>query len=241
MPENQPNAPIGEADRLRAILKDPNLLIKNNTGILTRLFRKLLNDLNITVLSWERLMDAYVTDPRAGVPKKPGYESSEKTNLRKRLNANSMTWKSLLKGLDFLQCSKTIFTVEVNEHYRGHCRFSRFKGKVNGLFEVYGQLLNELGIDIPKWEQLMDAYLIDPRNNIPQTTKDRSSTRSKLAEVLLRSEQITWSSFQKGMKILQPKIVMYCLQVTIKGQTYCVTQRYLPQPIRLNLSGLAKK
>ena len=241
MSENQPNAPTGEADRLRAILEDENMLIRNNTGILTRLFRKLLLDLNMTVMSWERLMDTYVTDPRAGIPTKPGYKSSEKTNLRKRLNANNMTWKSLLKGLDFLQCSKTIFTVEVNEHYCGHCRFSLFKGKANGLFEVYGQLLDELGIDIPKWEQLMDAYLIDPRNNIPQTTKDRSSTRSKLAEVLLRSEQITWSSFQKGMQVIQPKVVMYYLQVTIKNQTYRVHQRYLPQPIRLNLSGLAKK
>ena len=240
MSENQPGKP-GEADNLREILEDAAMMIKNNTGILTRLFRMLLRDLAMTEMRWGRLMDAYVKDPRAKVPDEPGYDSSEKTNLRKRLNSNNMTWKSLLKGLDFLQCKKSIFTVKVDDRGSGSCEFTQFKGKVNGLFELYGELLDALGIDVPTWDKLMDEYLLDPRNNITQTKKDRGSSRSKIVEILFRSQKITWPSFQKGIQIIKPKKVIYSLEVYINGHGYYVEQTYNQQPIRLNLNSLTKK
>jgi hypothetical protein len=52
-----------------------------------------------------------------------------------------------------------------------------------------------------KWATLMEAYLNDPRNAIPQNHHSRSSARGNLHKEL-QKEKMSWRVFCKGMRFL---------------------------------------
>ena len=58
------------------------------------------------------------------------------------------------------------------------------------------------GIDWDRFSIYMEDYLNDPRNQIPNTVKARTSERGNLRKELLNS-RITWKSFIKGLRFLK--------------------------------------
>lgn len=53
------------------------------------------------------------------------------------------------------------------------------------------------------WNRNMVRYLKDPRNRIPQNSRDMSSARGNLSKELLRSS-MTWGVFEKAIRFLNP-------------------------------------
>jgi hypothetical protein len=53
------------------------------------------------------------------------------------------------------------------------------------------------------WDRNMLRYLKDPRNRIPQNSRDMSSARGNLSKELLRPT-MTWGVFEKAIRFLNP-------------------------------------
>ena len=81
-------------------------------------------------------------------------------------------------------------------------------------------VLRDLRINPYRWAQLMDNYLSDPRNGIPQTPKDRSSERGNLNKEL-RKPKITFNTLMKGLRLLNPVSVR--LELHLRWHTDRVT------------------
>lgn len=76
------------------------------SGVLSRLFRLILVELNISPMKFSALLADYVRDKRNRVPDNRHDQSSIKSNLTKELSRPDMTWKVFCKGLKFLQFTK---------------------------------------------------------------------------------------------------------------------------------------
>lgn len=76
------------------------------TGTLSRLFRSVLVDLNISPMKFSALLADYVRDKRNKVPDNRRDQSSIMGNLTKELSRADMTWKVFCKGMKFLQFTR---------------------------------------------------------------------------------------------------------------------------------------
>lgn len=72
------------------------------------------------------------------------------------------------------------------------------------LSRLFRIILADLKVGPLLWNRLMMRYLNDPRNNIPNNSKDRSSSRGNLSKELRRAK-MTWKVFEKGIRFLGPK------------------------------------
>ena len=94
---------------MKAVLASPDKGISKTygaNGVLSRLFRQMLHDLNITGPRFGNLLYDYITDSRHGVPNNKKDQTSIRGNLTKEFARPQMTWKVLCKALRFLQIVK---------------------------------------------------------------------------------------------------------------------------------------
>lgn len=69
-------------------------------GILARLYRTILHDLGITTDRYEALMTRYIQKAQLDPNRKD--KAAARAGLSKELLKESMTWKTLIKGINFL-------------------------------------------------------------------------------------------------------------------------------------------
>jgi hypothetical protein len=79
-------------------------------GVLSRLFRTVLQDLNVNPHRFGVLMHQFIQDNRNGVPDNRVAQTSVRGNLRKELTRTQMTWKVFCKAMRFIQ----ILNIEIN-------------------------------------------------------------------------------------------------------------------------------
>ncbi|QVD49402.1 hypothetical protein LUCX_332 [Xanthomonas phage vB_XciM_LucasX] len=85
--------------------------------------------------------------------------------------------------------------------------------KARGVLAVlFRQLLAVRGIDPWRWDMLIRDYLADPRNGIPNNSRDRSSARGNLNKELFRPD-MTWRVFLKAMNFLNLVRVSFTVKV----------------------------
>lgn len=81
------------------------------------------------------------------------------------------------------------------------------------LSRAFRKIMAEMGVTMELWEGNMKRYLQDPRNRIPQNSKDISSARGNLVKELVRGD-MSWKVFVKALKFLGPKSVRLKLEIT---------------------------
>lgn len=101
---------------VNTILNDDTKKVKDASGVLSRLFRQILQELNVTPVKWNTLMNAYLSDPRNRVPRDNRGRSSTRGNLNKELCKSNMTWGNLEKAIRFLNPVKAEFTIKLTWH-----------------------------------------------------------------------------------------------------------------------------
>lgn len=84
------------------------------------------------------------------------------------------------------------------------------------LTAIWRQFLRLRDIDGFKWDRHMRNYLDDPRNGIRQNSRDRSTERGNTNKELLKSDNLTWGRFLKGMNFLEPLKVEFTVRATFK-------------------------
>lgn len=103
----------------------------------------------------------------------------------------------------------------------------------NNVARLWRLTLMTLRITPDKYNKLMDAYLTNAANGIPQNPRDISTEKGNLDKALL-DERMTWASMEKGLRMLDLQKADFCLNVTTQtGHTYVVTL-----PIQTTAGGL---
>jgi len=107
-------------NKLHRMLAAPDKEVKKTSGangVLARLFRIILLDLNVTPSRFGSLLQHYILDPRNGVADNKKDQTSARGNLTKEFYKPQMTWKVFLKAMRFLRIKKIVFVVEL--HHSG--------------------------------------------------------------------------------------------------------------------------
>jgi hypothetical protein len=106
---------------LSKMLEDPNKGIHStygSVGMLSRLFRTILKDLEIGGYQFNMLMARYLNDPRNNVPENKRDQTSNRGNLNKEFQKSTMTWKVFCKAMRFLKFTGFKITIEA-KHANG--------------------------------------------------------------------------------------------------------------------------
>lgn len=101
---------------VQELLTDKVSAVLSSTGILSRLWRKTLCDLDITPRKWDQLMRNYLEDPSNNIPQSSREKSTHRGNLNKQLYGDPMSIKTFLRGLKFLGAVRVKFTIELTRH-----------------------------------------------------------------------------------------------------------------------------
>lgn len=111
---------MGNNNRLQHMLTSPDKGMTKTSGpngVLSRLFRTILFDLNIGPAKFGYLLQDYVVDTRHGVPNNRKDQTSMRGNLRKEFAKTQMTWKVFCKSLRFLQIRKMEINVKLFHYH----------------------------------------------------------------------------------------------------------------------------
>ena len=79
--------------------------------ILSKLFFRMMKDLNIKFPQWNHLMVQYINDPKKCIPANTKDQSSARGNLQKELFKPRMSWKVFCKGIRFINILKFKITI----------------------------------------------------------------------------------------------------------------------------------
>lgn len=127
-------------------------------GILTKLFRQMLQDLNIGPARFGKYLQDYIMDSRYGVPNNKKDQTSMRGNLVKDFSKPEMSWNVFCNALRFLQIVKIEFAVKAY-HANGqtslHSVVANF-GKRSDTAEFQKQLNQEDSSYIPEYVQCLD-------------------------------------------------------------------------------------
>lgn len=87
-------------------------------GILARLWRQILDDLQVKPNKFELLLSDFINSAKRGVPEHRISRHFTRGNLRRELEQPTMTFKVFIKGMKFLKVVRIRFVVEL-EHSGG--------------------------------------------------------------------------------------------------------------------------
>ncbi|QDB71199.1 hypothetical protein CPT_Moabite_169 [Serratia phage Moabite] len=85
-----------------------------------------------------------------------------------------------------------------------------YSGPMNLLALMFRKVKGDLAINSAMWSNLMNRYLKDPRNEVTQTSRGRSSERSNLNRGLTHPE-MSIKVFIKGLRVLNPKHLKFTI------------------------------
>lgn len=95
-------------------------------------------------------------------------------------------------------------------------------------------IMQDTNVTLGRWSSLMDRFLDDPYNHVPQNTKDRSSMRGNLNKEFKRPT-MSWKVFLKFLRFLGPVKIRFEVHLvwsnkrtTIHGLN--IAPRCSPQP-----------
>lgn len=118
-------------NKLIELLRLPDKGISNTAGtkgVISRLWRNILFDLDMNVLMWSKLMNEYLMDRRNRIPNNRRDMASIQGNLTKELQRPEMTWKVFCKGLRLLRVVKFDIAIKL---YRSNRQVSIHQITVN--------------------------------------------------------------------------------------------------------------
>lgn len=95
---------------IEELLRDPGKKVFEATGVLSRIFRQLLVEIDLEEIGFYRLLNDWLNDPANGVSNDFKRRSSARGNFIKELVRPSMTWKVFLKAVKLLKPNSVEFS-----------------------------------------------------------------------------------------------------------------------------------
>lgn len=111
-------------------------------------------------------------------------------------------------------------------------------GQATGILaKLWRGIMGQYAMDEERYDRLMEMWLNNPRNGIPNDAKKRSSARGTLSKELFRDD-MTWRVFLKAIRFISPLAVR--IQVTVEwpfGRETTTEYRVRVKDINLDLEG----
>nr|DAT15825.1 MAG TPA: hypothetical protein [Caudoviricetes sp.] len=105
------NTPNGQ--NIYSVLKDPSKLVALAQNELSRMFRTMLNDLEIGSKKFTNLTNKYLDNPHNGVKSDRTSRNNNRGNLMKELSNPNMSWNVFMKSIRFLGAYKFAFIMRI--------------------------------------------------------------------------------------------------------------------------------
>lgn len=133
-------------NELYRVIAKKNCGVHEATGVLARLWRGIMSDIEMNQDKMHGMLTRWVNDPYNGIPNDNRVKSTERGNLVKELAQPDITWKVFLKGIRVLAPMSVKFEM--------HFRWSKLSVTVHGftlkLREIDPELESddtEVGVD----------------------------------------------------------------------------------------------
>lgn len=181
-------------------------------AVLARLIRTTMYDLGIDEQDrYDSLMVRYIQKARF-LPDAAKQEIA-RVGLSKELLKEAITWKTLLKGYEFLNIKQVGFGItfplirrsegDKEEFYTSvtHIVLTKESREDPGkyLASLLAKVFHDLGIVKDDYDRLMDDFINNSRSVIHK--RQRASIRASISKELLKGS-ITWKTFMKGLVFL---------------------------------------
>lgn len=200
--------------------EEPDIKTGTADSILAGLWRQIKKELEVDDTKVESLIDRYATLAH----KNPIERTQFRGNLKGELSKDAMTWKNFVRGMKVLR-AKTVEITFVLHHVTlisQHTLTMDLEesedvvdtSKRNVLSDFFRNLLNDLGIDLGKFDSLLGSYMY--RSKIPLTTKNRTHQRGNLKKEFL-GPKLTWRSLVKGFNFLCVVKFEMRVKLTLQG------------------------
>lgn len=108
------------SQQLKKLMESKDKEIRQSTNILDKLFRQLLKDLNITTISWNRLVTRYYHSRYCKTPKNAKDLSSDRNNFNRALAKGSITWNNFIRACRIMGAVR--IDVSITMHWRNKTR-----------------------------------------------------------------------------------------------------------------------
>lgn len=169
-------------------------------AVLARLIRTIMYDLGIVDQDrYDSLMIRYIQ--RARFLPDAAKQEAARIGLSKELMKESITWKTLLKGIEFLNVKQVEFTVAierggvVSDHVVSFQSGTKEEpGKILGV--LMSNIFHALRIQEDEYSRLMDAYI--ERSRAVVHKRQKATIRASVSKELLKGS-MTWKTFMKGL------------------------------------------
>lgn len=186
--------------------EEPDIKTGTADSILAGLWRQIKKDLGVDDTKVESLIDRYAILVHKDNPQE---RTQFRGNLRGELSKDTMTWKAFVRGMKVLRANKVEITFVLHHVtlISQHTLYMDLEEgdddsdtpKRSALSDFFRNLLNDLGIDLGKFDSLLGSYMY--RSKIPLTTKNRTHQRGNLKKEFL-GPKLTWRSLVKGFNFL---------------------------------------
>ena len=186
---------------------EPDIKTGTADSILAGLWRQIKKELGVDDAKVESLIDSYTVVLCKNHPEE---RTQVRGNLRSELSKETMTWKAFMKGIKVLRAKRVeiafvlhhvtlISTHTLVLDLQESDQSDEEAPKRNQLSDFFHNVMNDLGIDLGKFDKLLGGYMV--RSKIPITTKNRTHLRGNLKKELL-GPKLTWRSLIKGFNFL---------------------------------------
>lgn len=236
---------------VKELLSDPLKGTNRAKGILCYLFRHVLLWRKVNQFAWDKRARLYFQ-------KEHNKHSKDKGNLNKALVHDEFTWGAFKSAIDFLNPVGATLTIQLTWKSGKVSRYSiiidpaedesdpvlnlfdvetpsdvfkthKDKKPPNTLARLFRKIVSEEGITATQWAALLEAYVRNPMNGVPQNSRDENSAIGTLQRELLKP-RMSWAVFRKGLNLLNPKQVDYILEMRWSNNpgdvtTHVVTMR----------------
>lgn len=186
---------------ITSILTDDPKVILRATGILSRIWRLTLVDLNMNYVKWRNNVDDYID---RCVKEYPNVDlSNTKGNLGKALARDEVTWDVFCKGTSLLKLKKptlvlTLTLGDVTNEFSLPVPFTCSEDRGKLLAALWKKIFAAFPEQKEKWEELVMDYSIKQKK-LGMNLAD--SLKSNLTNAL-KTDSITWVVFTKGIEVL---------------------------------------
>lgn len=192
------------------MLATPDKRIREAHGILSRMYRLILWELQITPYKWNLLLTNYLDKLTRDLDLSQDRVTNERNNLRKGLSDPDMTFEMLTRGLSVLAPRGMTFKVELDYDNEVMVQSSvdmlaPDTGDLGKLSGLYQDLCKIMGKDVNHLDEEIEAYLCNAlvREEVKGRKKgnDKGNLRRELPGAAM-----TWDVFKKGLRVLAPNM-----------------------------------
>lgn len=194
------------------LIKNSTLSVLYSANILTKIWRKSIEDTNISTVRWGLLLDRYQTRINALNPS--DVKQNLKGNADARLAADSLTWSALIIGFAIVNYKDVSFTFKLNDTLSYTISSKEKPFTDTTLKELWNHILINENLTNAQYKSLMIEWKLKHYKE-PKTPRTNLNLIGNTVKKL-NSPTLTWPAFMTGLSILKYENIKLNVKINIK-------------------------